>query len=65
MYDLTLWSCVSEAVAEQGSGPNQSPTVSQNRSSSESPAHMEGKTMRLSDYSSVPVPRVPVRVRNG
>ncbi|KAG1950945.1 sorbin and SH3 domain-containing protein [Pimephales promelas] len=50
-----------EAVAEQGSGPNRSPAVSQNRSFSESPADMEGKTMRLSEYSAVPVPRVPVR----
>ncbi|XDV50242.1 hypothetical protein PO909_019326, partial [Leuciscus waleckii] len=50
-----------EAVAEQGSGPNRSPAVSQNRSFSESPADMEGKTMRLSEYSTVPVPRVPVR----
>ncbi|XP_039528022.1 sorbin and SH3 domain-containing protein 1 isoform X2 [Pimephales promelas] len=48
-----------EAVAEQGSGPNRSPAVSQNRSFSESPADMEGKTMRLSEYSAVPVPRVP------
>ncbi|XP_067277806.1 sorbin and SH3 domain-containing protein 1 isoform X2 [Pseudorasbora parva] len=50
-----------EAVAEQGSGPNRSPAVSQNRSSSESPADMEGKTMRLSEYSALPAPRVPVR----
>ncbi|XP_051771766.1 sorbin and SH3 domain-containing protein 1 isoform X1 [Ctenopharyngodon idella] len=50
-----------EAVAEQGSGPNRSPAISQNRSNSESPANMEGKTMRMSEYSAVPAPRVPVR----
>uniref|UniRef100_A0A8C1T9T4 Sorbin and SH3 domain containing 1 n=1 Tax=Cyprinus carpio TaxID=7962 RepID=A0A8C1T9T4_CYPCA len=50
-----------EAVAEQGSGPNRSPAVSQNKSSSESPADMEGKRMRLSEHSAIPAPRVPVR----
>ncbi|XP_048060731.1 sorbin and SH3 domain-containing protein 1 isoform X5 [Megalobrama amblycephala] len=50
-----------EAFAEQGIGPNRSPAISQNRSSSESPANMEGKTMRLSEYSAVQAPRVPVR----
>uniref|UniRef100_A0A671L7H6 Sorbin and SH3 domain containing 1 n=1 Tax=Sinocyclocheilus anshuiensis TaxID=1608454 RepID=A0A671L7H6_9TELE len=50
-----------EAVAEQGSGTNRSPTVSQNKSSSETPADMEGKRMRLSEHSAVPAPRVPVR----
>uniref|UniRef100_A0A673FRV6 Sorbin and SH3 domain-containing protein 1-like n=1 Tax=Sinocyclocheilus rhinocerous TaxID=307959 RepID=A0A673FRV6_9TELE len=50
-----------EAVAEQGGGTNRSPTVSQNKSSSETPADMEGKRMRLSEHSAVPAPRVPVR----
>ncbi|XP_059373563.1 sorbin and SH3 domain-containing protein 1-like isoform X2 [Carassius carassius] len=50
-----------EAMAEQGRGTNQSPTVSQNKSSSETPADMEGKRMRLSEHSAVPAPRVPVR----
>ncbi|XP_067242294.1 sorbin and SH3 domain-containing protein 1 isoform X2 [Chanodichthys erythropterus] len=50
-----------EAFAEQGIGPNRSPALSQNRSSSESPASMEGKTVRLSEYSAVQAPRVPVR----
>ncbi|XP_042624810.1 sorbin and SH3 domain-containing protein 1-like isoform X4 [Cyprinus carpio] len=50
-----------EAVAEQGRGTNRSPTVSQNKSSSETPADMEGKRMRLSEHSAVAAPRVPVR----
>uniref|UniRef100_A0A672SQY3 Sorbin and SH3 domain-containing protein 1-like n=1 Tax=Sinocyclocheilus grahami TaxID=75366 RepID=A0A672SQY3_SINGR len=50
-----------EAVAEQGSGPNRSPAVSQNKYSSETPADMEGKRMRLSEHSAIPAPRVPVR----
>ncbi|XP_042624808.1 sorbin and SH3 domain-containing protein 1-like isoform X2 [Cyprinus carpio] len=51
----------SRAVAEQGRGTNRSPTVSQNKSSSETPADMEGKRMRLSEHSAVAAPRVPVR----
>ncbi|XP_052428240.1 sorbin and SH3 domain-containing protein 1 isoform X2 [Carassius gibelio] len=51
----------SRAVAEQGSGPNQSPAVSQNKSSSETPADMEEKRIRLSEHSAVSAPRVPVR----
>ncbi|XP_016313110.1 sorbin and SH3 domain-containing protein 1-like, partial [Sinocyclocheilus anshuiensis] len=50
-----------EAVAEQGSGPNRSPAVSQNKYSSETPADMLGKRMRLSEHSAIPAPRVPVR----
>lgn len=50
-----------EAVAEQGRGSNRSPAVSQNKSSSETPADTEGKRMRLSEHSAVPAPRVPVR----
>ncbi|XP_059422324.1 sorbin and SH3 domain-containing protein 1 isoform X3 [Carassius carassius] len=50
-----------EAVAEQGSGPNQSPAVSQNKSSSETPADMEEKRIRLSEHSAISAPRVPVR----
>ncbi|XP_026134418.1 sorbin and SH3 domain-containing protein 1-like isoform X3 [Carassius auratus] len=50
-----------EAMAEQGRGTNRSPTVSQNKSSSETPADMEGKRRRLSEHSAVPAPRVPVR----
>ncbi|XP_050982824.1 sorbin and SH3 domain-containing protein 1 isoform X4 [Labeo rohita] len=50
-----------EAAAEQGSGPNRSPAVSQNKSSFETPADMEGKRMRLSEHSAVQAPRVPVR----
>ncbi|XP_016390199.1 sorbin and SH3 domain-containing protein 1-like isoform X7 [Sinocyclocheilus rhinocerous] len=50
-----------EAVAEQGSGSNRSPAVSQNKYSSETPADMEGKRMRLSEHSAIPAPRVPVR----
>ncbi|XP_052469090.1 sorbin and SH3 domain-containing protein 1 isoform X2 [Carassius gibelio] len=51
----------SRAMAEQGRGTNRSPTVSQNKSSSETPADMEGKRRRLSEHSAVPAPRVPVR----
>ncbi|XP_059422323.1 sorbin and SH3 domain-containing protein 1 isoform X2 [Carassius carassius] len=51
----------SRAVAEQGSGPNQSPAVSQNKSSSETPADMEEKRIRLSEHSAISAPRVPVR----
>lgn len=70
VFYLVFWTfmirvCASEAVAEQGSGPNRSPAISQNKSSSETPADMEGKRMRLSEHSAVPAPRVPVRVRNG
>ncbi len=57
--------CASEAVAEQGRGSNRSPAISQNKSSSETPADTEGKRMRLSEHSAVPAPRVPVRVRSG
>ncbi|XP_051503544.1 sorbin and SH3 domain-containing protein 1-like isoform X2 [Myxocyprinus asiaticus] len=47
-----------EAVADQGSGPNQSPAISQNRTSPETSADMESKTTRLSEHTA---PRVPVR----
>ncbi|XP_073776904.1 sorbin and SH3 domain-containing protein 1 isoform X17 [Danio rerio] len=50
-----------EAVAEQGSGLYQGRAIIQNRPSFETPADMEGKTMRLSERPAVQPPRVPVR----
>ncbi|XP_073776910.1 sorbin and SH3 domain-containing protein 1 isoform X24 [Danio rerio] len=49
------------AVAEQGSGLYQGRAIIQNRPSFETPADMEGKTMRLSERPAVQPPRVPVR----
>nr|XP_055026401.1 sorbin and SH3 domain-containing protein 1 isoform X9 [Misgurnus anguillicaudatus] len=46
------------AVAEKGSGPNQSPAVSQIITPTETPVDMQGKRIKL---STAPAPRVPVR----
>ncbi|XP_073668917.1 sorbin and SH3 domain-containing protein 1 isoform X9 [Paramisgurnus dabryanus] len=46
------------AVAEKGSGPAQSPAVSQIITPTETPVDMQGKRIKL---STAPAPRVPVR----
>ncbi|XP_055026394.2 sorbin and SH3 domain-containing protein 1 isoform X2 [Misgurnus anguillicaudatus] len=48
----------SRGVAEKGSGPNQSPAVSQIITPTETPVDMQGKRIKL---STAPAPRVPVR----